>query len=112
MEGAGYHRVARRLKGRAARWSRAGGDHLGRRLAVEANGELAKALAVGRLQPAGTPFRPVLPRRQREAGDTDPTWLQPHLPARGRPAGRSAVDSAGASGIGGARRQYMTTGAI
>ncbi|MCL6564649.1 MAG: ISLre2 family transposase [Firmicutes bacterium] len=89
IEGAGYHRVARRLKGRAARWSRAGSDHLVRLLAAEANGELAQALAVGRLQSDGPAPRPALPRIRREAGDTDPTWLQAHLPALDGPhAGR------------------------
>jgi hypothetical protein len=89
IEGEVYHRVARRLKGRAARWSLAGSDHLVRLLAAEANGELAQALAVGRPQPAGAAARPALPCLQREAGDTDPTWLQAHLPALDGPqAGR------------------------
>jgi hypothetical protein len=62
IEGEVYHRVARRLTGRAARWSPAGSDHLVRLLAAEANGELAQALAVGRPQPVGAASRPALPR--------------------------------------------------
>jgi hypothetical protein len=89
IEGEVYHRVARRLTGRAARWSPAGSDHRVRLLAAQANGAQADALALGRPQPAAAAPRPAQPRIRREAGDTDPTGLPAHLSALDGPhAGR------------------------